>query len=114
MVLTMFNKDKVLYMVAYGYAVVCHNNIVLCDDGTHLLEFEAPNNKGMDALVNLEGEAPNNLQVILLITLEMMPMGPTPIATNVQVPLGIRHSFQKSKMATSIMDNEMLAPPKKI
>ncbi len=48
-------------MVAYGYVVVCHNNIVLCDDGTHLLEFEAPNNKGMDALVNLEGEAPSNL-----------------------------------------------------
>jgi hypothetical protein len=44
----------------------------------------------------------------LLITLEMMPMdSPTSIATNVQVPLGTRHSFQKSKMATSIMDNEM-------
>jgi hypothetical protein len=102
-------------MVAYGYAIVCHNNIALCDDGTHLLESKALDSKSMDALVNLEGETPSNLQVTLSITLEMMPMdSPTSIATNVQVPLGTRYSFQKSKMAISIMDNEMPTQKKNV
>jgi hypothetical protein len=38
-------------MVAYGYAIVCHNSTTLCAIGTHLLESETPNNKDMDTLV---------------------------------------------------------------